>query len=507
MAAHDFWVRRVFLRALGGVHLLAFVSLWVQIHGLVGEHGLLPVARLLQAASARFGRSAWLHLPTLCWLDPSDRMLTALCTAGTVLALALIAGLAPRLALAGLWMVYLSLCGAGQAFLGFQWDTLLLETTFCSILYAPRGLWPGRNGPSVPPLAVARWVLWCLAFKLMFLSGATKLLSGDRTWIDGTALQYHYFTQPIPSWTSWYAQQWPAGVQRASLLAMFVVELVLPFFVIAGRRGRAAFALGTLLLMAAIEATGNFGFFNLLTAVLCLPLLDDRLLLRAVPLRWRPQPPTGPPRPRPRWRVVAGTLLGGLMLAVSLLTAVRELDRTRERHNSPAAVAGALDLGQWALLSWGEPWVLEPLAPLRTINGYGLFRVMTTRRPEIVMEYSHDGKQWREYDFRYKPGRLDRAPPLVAPYMPRLDWQMWFAALHPSGNSYWLGSLAEQILAGNPATARLIGEPEIATNPPQYVQFVLYDYAFATPNDRRRTGAWWVRTRQGELTGPLSRRQ
>lgn len=516
--AADAIMRTVFLRALGGVHLIALISLSGQIHGLIGSEGILPLAEFLKRAQQHLGTTAWWHLPTLCWLSPSDATLTALCAAGLGLSCLLILGIAPRWTLIGLWVTYLSITVAGQVFLSFQWDTLLLETTFCSIFYAPPVLW-GRSRTWSAAYPWARWLLWALAFKLMLLSGATKLLSGDPTWWQGTALNYHYFTQPIPSWVSWYAHHAPPAWHRLSLGVMFVIELALPWLVFAGRWGRAIFALGTMLLMAAIEITGNYGFFNLLTAVLCLPLLDDAVVCRLNP--WtgshcrattRMVPPSSPatvpaealstrPGILPRW-VSAG--LCGLIMSISFLTLVRELVRTQRPDKLPPVVTHSLNFADRWLLSWSEPWVLEPLAAFRTINGYGLFRVMTTQRPELIIEYSHDGQTWQEYDFPYKPGRIDRPPPIVAPHMPRLDWQMWFAALHPRGHAYWLDALLQRILQGNAQTASLMGEPDIARHPPRMVRLVYYQYEFSDPEQKQRRGEWWFRMRHGELTPPLS---
>src|SRR6202012_628457 len=68
-------------------------------------------------------------------------------------------------------------------------------------------------------------------------------------------------------------------------------------------------------------------------------------------------------------------------------------------------------------------------SPFQIVNSYGLFAVMTTTRPEIVIEGSDDGAPWQPYESRYNPGKLHRAPRWVQPLQPRLDWQMWFAAL------------------------------------------------------------------------------
>jgi lipase maturation factor 1 len=512
-------VRWLYLRALGIVSLIAFWSLWTQILGLIGEAGLLPIAPYLELAHERLGNEAWRVFPTLCWLDASDRMLTGLCAAGCCLSLLLIVGIAPRWVLFGLWVTYLSLCVAGRTFLSFQWDILLLEAFFCSLLYAPPtfGKRSGMNEGDAQtdakgatllsghePLPIARWVLWGLAFKLMFLSGVTKLLSADPAWSEWTALNYHYFTQPIPSWPSWYVQHLPEWFHQVSVLLMFVIEVGLPFLVFCGKWGRAVFCLATILLMVLIQATGNFGFFNLLTAVVCLPLLDDDTLSRILPKRWRPATAPVAPGGHAPVRMLLGTALGGLILLANLLVTVREMERTQRPEKMPIPVVRALDVGERFLLSWGTPWILEPIAPLRTINGYGLFRVMTTERREIVIEHSDDGENWEEYEFPYKPGSVDRPPPIVAPHMPRLDWQMWFAALNPMGQSEWLSSLAERILEGNASTARLMDSPEITRHPPRYVRYVFYEYEFTTPGEKQQTGAWWTRTRLGELTGPLS---
>ena len=155
------------------------------------------------------GSEAYYRLPTLLWLWPSDALLLGLCWAGIALSVAAVAGLAPIATFAALWLTYLSLTVAGQDFLSFQWDVLLLETGLLAVLYAPAG-WraPLATGPE--PGAAARWLVWGLAFKLTFLSGITKLLSGDETWWGLTALRYHYETQPIPTWVGWYVHQAPA---------------------------------------------------------------------------------------------------------------------------------------------------------------------------------------------------------------------------------------------------------------------------------------------------------
>ena len=157
----------------------------------------------------------------------------------------------------------------------------------------------------------------------------------------------------------------------------------------------------------------------------------------------------------------------------------------------------------WHEVTYRQPrdgWshqVVRLVAPFRSINGYGLFRSMTTARPEIVVEVSLDGTDWREQPFRWKPGDPGRAPGFVQPHMPRLDWQMWFAALDPAGAEPWLQALMDGLLAQSPAVTRLLGEPPFDDTPPRHVRLAYYRYEFTTWDEGRETGDWWRRELMG----------
>src|SRR6267378_2896418 len=299
-----FVARRWFLRALGLIFLIAFVSLWVQIDGLIGSNGIIPVGEFLPAARAQLGDRASSILPTLCWFNSSDAVLHSLCGGGVVLSLLLIFGIAPALSLVGLVVFYLSLAIAGQTFLSFQWDILLIETGFLSIFLAPWRLWPksssvaaavsaanfsskagGTPATTDPPVShAAIFLLKLLLFKLMVMSGVVKLTSGDDSWgwIDHsfhwsalTALDYHYWSQPLPTVIGWWADKHPEWFKHFSVAFCLFVEIVVPIFIWAPRRLR-LIACGLLIfLQVAIAMTGNYCFFNLLTIALCLLLLDD----------------------------------------------------------------------------------------------------------------------------------------------------------------------------------------------------------------------------------------
>src|SRR6266511_2473458 len=219
-----FWARRWFLRALGLTYLVAFASLWVQVDGLVGSNGVSPLNQFLPAVYERFGRSSYSLLPTLCWFDSSNGFLHFLCGGGVVFSLLLIVGIAPALSLVVLFVFYLSLTITGQTFLSFQWDILLLETGFLAIFLAPWQTWPKR-GREPPVSRAALFLLKLLLFKLMVMSGVVKLTSGDDSWgwLDHsfhwsalTALDYHYWSQPLPTVFAWWTDKTPEWFKHFS---------------------------------------------------------------------------------------------------------------------------------------------------------------------------------------------------------------------------------------------------------------------------------------------------
>jgi hypothetical protein len=482
--------RWLFLRMLGVVYFIAFASLAVQITGLVGERGILPAGEFLSQVHEAYGAQAYRLLPTLVWLSPSDAYLSILCWSGMLTSLLLIAGIAPIASAALLWLLYLSLTIAGQVFLQFQWDALLLETGLLAIMYAPLSL-RSRLGLDSEPPAIVRWVIWVLVFKLTFLSGITKVVSGDSTWAQWTALTFHYETQPIPAWTSWFVHQLPQPFHYWSAAAMFVIELGVPWLVFAPvrfRRVRLAACALMIGLQVGIAATGNYGFFNLLTIVLYLALLDDRTLERLLPRRIeRVEQPIDRPIAS-IWRVTVSVVALGIA-ALSVLTLFREIDATRGRRG--------LIAGEWS------DGILDWISPFSSINGYGLFRVMTTDRPEIVIEVSEDGRAWKEYEFRWKAGNVMRRPQFVEPHMPRLDWQMWFAALDPRSAQGWLGRMLARLLDDDVAVMNLLGPNPLAGRP-RYARLVYYQYHFTSSVERDRTGAWWKREFLGYLTDTVS---
>ncbi len=473
-------VRYVFLRGLALIYLIAFASLAVQIQGLAGSRGIVPAHSLIENLKAdalvnHIGLERYHFFPTLAWWSASDRALSWQCGAGIVLAVLLLFGIAPAPVLFLLWALYLSLCSICPPFLDFQWDILLLETGFLAIFFAP-WQWLERPARQSPPSHLVLWLLRWLMFRLMLESGCVKLLSGDPAWSHLTALRFHYETQPLPTWIGWYAHQLPPGFQSFCVAAMFFIELAVPVFIFAGRRARLTAAVLFALFQMIILLTGNYGFFNYLTLLLCLPLLDDRAMAwrqSAVPLAL---PETPPPLPAQSRRWPRFVLLPVSCVAV-LATLMMMLATLSVPQHWPAPLVG--------MLRW--------LEPLRTFNGYGLFRVMTQTRPEIIIEGSNDGENWQPYEFKYKPGDLKARPRFVAPHQPRLDWQMWFAALGRPQDNLWLINFETRLLENSPPVLALLARNPFPNAPPKYIRAQLYEYDFTDLATRRATGQWWRR--------------
>jgi hypothetical protein len=463
--------RWVFLRLLGLIYLVAFVSLWVQLDGLIGSSGILPASRLMELARAQLDGRIYLF-PTLLWVGASDAFLHLLTGAGAVLSLLLVAGIAPVVVLAALWALYLSLSLGGQVFFSFQWDTLLLEAGFLAIWIAPLTLWP-RAERRAPVAGPALWLLWWLLFRLMFESGVVKLSSGDPTWADLSALRYHFETQPLPTWIGWHAHQLPATELWLAAVALFVIELAIPFLIFTGTWLRWAACAAVLMLQIVILATGNYCFFNLLTIALCVLLLDDAIWPRRLRRFVTRAGPNAPGKPR-CWP-------GGILVPVSAALFLVSLPPT-------TALLG-MNLPGGSMLSSVYRW----LQPFRSINSYGLFAVMTTERPEIIVEGTADGQNWQPYEFRYKPGDLRRAPAFVAPHQPRLDWQMWFAALGSVEQNPWFLHFLQSLLRGSHEVEALLGTNPFPNKPPLAVRAIEYDYRFTDPESRVVTGDWWRR--------------
>jgi len=315
------------------------------------------------------------------------------------------------------------------------------------------------------------------------MSGIVKLTSGDPSWWNLTALDYHYWTQPLPTVLGWWADKSPEWVKHVSTALTLGIEILVPFLIWFPRRLRLIACGLFLFLQIIIGLTGNYAFFNLLTIALCLFLIDDRA-----------------------WPRISG------------LTKIESGLITRGWSTWPAVVVLLVTMPLNGVLFFNaiEPEAEWPslmtlyysaLEPFRIVNGYGLFRVMTKERPEILIEGSNDGIEWRPYVFKWKPGPVNRMPGFVEPHQPRLDWQMWFAALGDVRENQWFYGLMQRLLENSPEVTRLLGNNPFPEKPPQYLRAELYRYHFSTLAEHKNRGLWWSRQDMREYLPMVSLRQ
>jgi predicted DCC family thiol-disulfide oxidoreductase YuxK len=470
-----FLTRRVFLFLLSLIYLVAFLSLWTQIEGLVGQKGILPVESFLKDVQAHRGSDRFWNWPTLFWLHAGDGFLQAICLLGVGASLCVMANRAVGLALLLMWGFYLSLFNVAQPFLGFQWDTLLLETGFLALFLVPWRRNKGTTGEP-PPSPLVLFLFRFLLFRVVFTSGLVKIISQDPTWNDFTALYYHYETQPLPTWIGWYAHQLPHGFQEFSVACVFIIQLGVVFLIFGPRRIRYIGCAVLVFHEVLIFLTGNYCFFNLLTLALCLLLLDDAVFSRWLPGKgnWKfsGQKKTELVSVWKR-RFFTGIRVGVLGICI-MLYVVPLLVTSGNYPSIFVAIANAI-------------------RPLHLFNSYGLFAVMTTSRTEIIILGSDDRENWFPYEFKWKPGIVTNKPEFVAPHQPRLDWQMWFAALSNYERNPWLIQFMIRLLQGSRPVIELLGSNPFPDSPPKYLQALVYDYRFSDTETRNRDGSWWNR--------------
>jgi hypothetical protein len=363
--------------------------------------------------------------------------------------------------LIGLFVLYLSLYHAGQFFTNFQWDTLLLETGFLAIFLV--------GGPTLLVIFLFEWLL----FRLRFMSGFFKLVSGDPSWSGFTALNHYFETQPLPHIGAWFAHQLPEWMLQTGVGLTFFSELIVPFFIFLSRPFRLAAAAITITMQLLIIATSNHNFINLLTIVLCIFLLDDQLLGRILPTRLCQGKQSEPPNKPSRGKNIL-VIASALLIVPGCL-----ISFTANMLHKPLP----LPFHQFS----------DSLRRLGLGNIYHVYPTMQVERHELDIQGSNDGENWRSYEFKYKPGALDRVPPFNVPHQPRLDWMIWFVPTQQIPQMYWFDLFMQRLHQGSTTVTGLLAHNPFADKPPKFLRVLVYRYHFTTPQERAESGNWWRR--------------
>ncbi|WP_413584761.1 lipase maturation factor family protein [Bdellovibrio sp. HCB274] len=453
----------VISKTLALTYFVAFLSLSTQVLGLYGSRGILSIDHLLNILDKELGLSRFRHFPSLFWFASGDFVLKTVCMLGMLASTLAFLGFSQTWMFLACWVLYLSFCSCGQVFLSYQWDNLLLELGFIALFFAPFSFeWMPFSTYQIHPMILG--LVWILLFKLMFSSGVVKLTNKDPDWKNLSALRFHYWTQPLPNPVAWLADKLPLGFQKFSCMIMFLIEVAVPFIIFIPGVPSFAAALILIFLQILIVLTGNFAFFNLLTIGMCLGLVADRFWIFT----------------DTSWILPVGI---STEVAVTVLIALLP-GNLFWIYKTVFEKSTALDF----MLPW-----MRFLFPFRLTNPYGLFAVMTKSRPEIVLEGSNDGSNWLEYEFKHKPTKLTHRPTVVAPFQPRLDWQMWFAALETFNENMWLQNLVTRLFDECAEVQELLKTDPFEGKSPKFMRFVKYTYQFSSWNELKSTGQWWRR--------------
>ncbi len=466
------WLSRaVFLRGTGLVYTVAFVSLLRQARGLFGDRGILPIAAFLSNQREALGVSAFLRVPSLFWVDASDGALLAVGCVGLVAGIALAAGCGSLLALAAAWISYLSFVSTGQVFLAYPCDLLLLEAGFLAILSSPSvGVRP-RFDPPVFVVFLARWLL----FRALFGAGVARLRS-DPCWGALTCLPDYLETRSGPTVLAFYLHALPLPVHRVLTFVALFSELVVPFGLFGPRRLRRVAGLVTLLVSALSVLTANDGFSSWLAMILTAFCFDDAALEKLPFLR--------------TLSADAGPALG-------------------RRRSLAVWAAGAIAFGASVLLIpetlSPKPGVDPSLEPLHLASTYGVLEPVEHERTEVVFEgtwddVARDPAHWLEYELPCKPGDPERAPCWPSPYLRRLDWRLWQAALGDFRREAWVIRVVDDLLRENSAVTALFARDPFAGKPPRFVRIARYRYRFSRPGER----GYWQRELVDDFVRPFS---
>jgi hypothetical protein len=467
LEAPDYWLARLAIeRGIGAIYFVAFLVALKQFTPLLGERGLLPVPRFVAYAPFRAS-------PSLFHLRYSDRLLRAVAWTGLATSAVVVSGVPDAwplplemLAWAVLWALYLSIVNVGQTFYSFGWETLLLEAGFLAIFLGPA--W------TFTPLPLVYLVRW-LVFRLEFGAGLIKM-RGDECWRDLTCLYYHHQTQPMPNPLSWYFHHLPRALHRVEVLGNHFAQLVVPWFLFAPQPVATVAGVLIVATQSWLVLSGNFSWLNVITIVLAFAAFDDAALGRVLPIA-RPALEQSVP-------------LEIVVAIVTLLILGLSYRPTRNLLSSRQLMNSSFD-------------------PLHLVNTYGAFGSVTKQRYEVIIEGTVDpdptpASEWREYEFKAKPGDVRRRPPQYAPYHLRLDWLMWFAAFSSPRYHEWFMPLLVKLLEGDRATIALLAGDPFTGGPPQVVRAQLWLYRFTTPAERRQTGAWWQRSYVRPYVPPVS---
>ena len=482
MPRPTYWLTRfIMLRLLGAIYAVAFLIAINQIIPLIGQNGLLPVGIFIQRVGDALGSQSagFVRLPSVFWFFHSDKSLLIVAWIGFGLSCIVVAGYANALMLVVLWFLYMSFVHLGQDWYGYGWEIQLLETGFLAIFLCPlldMRPFPKRATP-MPVIILFRW----LVFRIMFGAGMIKW-RGDAVWRNGTALYYHFETQPLAGPLSRWFHFLPRFILKLGVWYNFLAELVAPWFIFYPRMARHIAGAVIVFLQIILVFSGNLSFLNWLTILPALACFDDSFWRRVLPRKLVSRAERADAEAEPSKPMITTAWIIAVLIAILSLQPVFNMLSPKQIMNTS-------------------------FDPLDLVNTYGAFGSVGVERLNIVFEgtsseVADDQAIWKPYLYKGLPVELRKRPPQVAPYHLRLDWQMWFAAMSTPEEYPWTVNLISKLLHNDPGVVGLFAENPFPEKAPRFIRAVLYRYRFAEPGNR--DGNWWNREELGIWLPPLS---
>ncbi len=448
-------VRSLFTRSLALLFFIAFLNAFNQFPALLGENGLTPVKSFTRLIS-------WKQSPSIFFWKYSDQFLRIVCGIGMTAAIFLtFAGTTSYLLHIFLWLllygIYLSIVNVGQTFYGFGWESMLLEAGFFAAFLGPE-----NSMPAWIPIQALRWML----FRTELGAGLIKM-RGDSCWRDLTCLYYHHETQPMPNPLSRTFHQGPKWFHKGGVLFSHFVQLIIPVFIFFPSPVSDMAGALIILHQLFLVISGNYAWLNWLTIILAILCFRD------------PGPVTSAPPPD---LFFFGMIPFGVWVIAMSIEPARNLWAKRQKMN----------------YCWNH-WHL--------VGAYGAFGSVTKERYEIVLEGEKNG-EWKEYEFKGKPGKLDRIPGIFAPYHLRLDWVMWFlpfsvrisgGKVRTWGYEPWFITFMVKLLLADKQTLKLMAHAPWEKERPDRIRARYYRYHFTTAGEKNT----WERNFIDDYLPPL----
>jgi hypothetical protein len=469
--------RFIFLRALGGIYAVAFLCLYNDVLPLIGSKGLLPAELFIDHVQVILGGrwEAMVELPSIFHYLISDALLKSLSFLGFLLSLVVMIRWCNGVILFVLWALYFSFVSIGQTWYSFGWESQLLETGLLAVFLVPF-INPKPFISRPPKIIIA--MAWWLIFRIMFGAGLIKI-RGDGCWTDLSCLFYHFETQPVPNPLSIFFHNLPLWCLELGVIINHFVELIIPFFLLGPRKIRNTAAVIMILFQVFLILSGNLSFLNWLTILPCLLCIDDSFWKKVTPYT--------------------------LHLQIPMMH-----DKTTHRQSLPrylyAILVGYLSIPVVQNLLSSEQSMNRSFDSLRIVNTYGAFGSVGDIRTEVVIEGQTSNGIWKEYEFKCKPGSIDRMPCWISPYHYRLDWLIWFAGIEAGYGEgvkrhRWVINLMWKLLHNDPLASQLMNDNPFAKTPPVQIRISTYEYRFAQLDSEY----WWERERTGIYVPPLNK--